>query len=183
MLEVALDLDDFDPETSRKAVANEGKLPPGKYHVRLESVQEKMAGNIPLTELHFVVIGGVHVGKEAVAKLWGTDKPANAHRLKLVMSAIGMIAKNKDGKWEFVEGKREFRDIASTDEMPGAECVVETALEERIDKNNPSKKYVNAEVTFDGFWNVNDKAVQSIVKGSLTTKPPERKVRPDVSEL
>ena len=159
------DLDDFDPAAARKALADGGNVPPGKYHVRLDGAKvTTTGGGLSFDELTFTVVEGRYAGAEFGAKLWHSDKPANHTRAKIVKHALGMMHQNPDGKGYLpTEGRETFA------ESLGCECVAEA--EHEVFTGKSGKPQTKTVATFAGFWSVTDPEVKGVKKAAATAKP------------
>lgn len=165
------------------AASSNGELPPGKYHVRLDGVQNKEAGELNVTEFTFVIASGAFKGRKVRYQLWlgtketdkdGNPKPADklAEDTKRIKNefwhaagVLGLATKTADGKsYAIAKGKSDFKDCLN------AEAVVETTLRAYKDAQGNDKK--SSEVKMFGLYATNDPKVAAIVKGGGSVTVP-----------
>lgn len=167
------DLDQIDGQQIDTFQQSGGRVPDGKYHVRLDGVKPGTTPNgKEYQELTLVIVGGPHAGNEIRETLWASDKPAGVKRLVLFGSKLGLLVRGEGGKFKKAEGKYSLGDCL------GAEVVVEVKAE---DWAKGDKRGTRLAVTFAGIWSVNDPAVKSVAKGKAGAVPAKRAV--DAAEL
>lgn len=169
------DLDEFDDNQITNFQKSGGRLPDGRYHVRLDGVKPVSTPKGGTgEELTLTVIGGPHAGNEIRETLWDSDKPAGKKRLVLFGARLGLLVRGEGAKFTKAKDKYGFGDCL------GNECIVEVKAEKYTKKDGGQGEALR--VTFAGIWSVGDPEVKSVAKGKGGNVPAKPKAV-DAAEL
>lgn len=177
MLTSDLNLDDLNPDQLDNYQKTGGKLPNGKYHVRLDGAKDVTTNRgTSGTELEFLVLSGPHAESTVRESLWVSEKEGAKRRVVLFSEKLGLLQR-KGGKFVRVAGKDSFNDAL------GAECVID--VEQREYTTAAGKKGSSPSVTFTGIYSVNEPGAGNVAKVAKAgaTPPPPKKKAVDASDL
>jgi hypothetical protein len=159
---------EYNPEGVEKEMASGGRIPPGKYHVRLESVgeQKATANSVLYWPLKFTVLAGPEKGRTITENLNAfrpnahddRDKKSN-NRYLLFASRLGELS-TAGGKYSRLKPN-----LAA---CVGAEVVVEIVHQPK--KDQPSVVYAN--ISFGGIYSVTDPKLKGVPMATAGDKLP-----------
>lgn len=165
-----LDLGEYNPAAVEKELETGGKLPPGKYHVRLASTEDKAwRSGDRFHDLKFTILAGPHAGQTHRESLNGftpgttDDKKKSANNRYLLFASRLGLYDTAGGKYRLLKAKtpHEFSGCV------GAEVIIE--INHRSDKDDPTKKY--AQITFAGIYSLTDPKVKDVARAAPGDRP------------
>jgi hypothetical protein len=166
-----MDEDDFDysaykAEDIEATMAAGAMLPEGYYKSAVESAKPTTSkGDKPGWEITYKVTDGPLKGATITDTLWKHDptKPKSVAKMLIWKSRLGLIAKNANGNYEPVKGKKDFMDCL---DHP---VIIHVRHEEYL-REKDGTKGVSAKLDFNGLHAIDDAKALALVGVPVPTK-------------